>query len=449
MRSRPPGRSAPPAVETPGSRAGAGSVARRAAPRPAVAGRHAKIFRRLGVSPGPVGFERAVDGEALHAGARCQLREQVVNSPRVPLAHDGDADGLGAGGDPEPEIAGHRLLEQPQPLAIQRDLERLVAANRRQPESGASAPDSELVLGVERKHVLHDQAASRAERHALAMVGLRQPARRHIRRDARARRRVAHRQPADLGGGRNVGLHERRRHAQHAGHVVEGLARVVAGEQRRGINRQVEQIPYSVRVFRAVEAMQDGRARVGAGGRRAIERVLQLRGDTIQRRAVGPGCAARRHHARPQLPDHLLPRVRVAPDLRRHRAGQAPARRPSSARCDRWRSTDRAARRASAGAAGLRRGDRWPCVSTARTRPRGVWRPRRCGSTVGSHGAAQFLCRGAGRGAGHQLFEQRNRLRLALRAHGREEDAFGPSQRRPSFLVLDVEARAALHQHAR
>ena len=49
-------------------------------------------------------------------------------------------------------------------------------------------------------------------------------------------------------------------------------------------------------------------------------------------------------------------------------------------------------------------------------------------------------------GSGDQPFEQRDRRRLALGADRGEEHALRPAQRRPAFLVLDVEARAALHE---
>ena len=57
---------------------------------------------------------------------------------------------------------------QAHPLTVQRDLDLLVGADRlpaRKPAAGAA--DSELVLGVERKDVLHHQAAARAERQSL------------------------------------------------------------------------------------------------------------------------------------------------------------------------------------------------------------------------------------------------------------------------------------------
>ena len=95
----------------------------------------------------------------------------------------------------------------------------------------------------------------------------------------------------------------------------------------------------------------------------------------------------------------------------------------------------------------------WPCVVHAsRARLRGVCRPRRRhGSTVsGASAAAQSrVAACAIRGSRDQLFEQRDRRRLALGADGGQEHALGPAQRRAAFLVLDVEPRAASAPAAR
>ena len=90
--------------------------------------------------------------------------------------------------------------------------------------------------------MLHHDAAARAERLALAMVGLRQPGRGSVGGDTRAGRRVAHGEPADLRGGRHVGLHQRRRHVEDACDVVEPFRRIVAGQQRLGVDGEVHQI---------------------------------------------------------------------------------------------------------------------------------------------------------------------------------------------------------------
>ena len=140
-----------------------------------------KIRRRLGVSPGPVGFERSVDGEARARPALLASSENRSSTPRA-CARRTIATPIVCG--PAGIVSAHRRRSASRPtscdaLAVQRDLDRLVGTHRRQPEDAAAgAADAELVLGVERKHVLDEQAAARAERQPFAVRRLRDAARR-------------------------------------------------------------------------------------------------------------------------------------------------------------------------------------------------------------------------------------------------------------------------------
>jgi hypothetical protein len=67
-------------------------------------------------------------------------------------------------------------------------------------------------------------------------------------------------------------LHQRRRHAQHIGDVVEAVARIVARQHRGRVDGEIEQIANRVGVLGPVETMEDGRARIRRCNRRAIER---------------------------------------------------------------------------------------------------------------------------------------------------------------------------------
>ena len=88
--------------------------------------------------------------------------------------------------------------------------------------------------------------------------------------DIGERRRRAHREPADLLRRGQIPLHERRRHLQHAGDVVEPIARVVGGKQRVDVDVEIEQIANDVPVFGAIQAMERlGSSRVGMGRRGA------------------------------------------------------------------------------------------------------------------------------------------------------------------------------------
>ena len=146
---------------------------------------------------GPGRREGTGDGDARDADAHGVLLEQVVHAAGVGLAYHRHADAVRPRGNLDPHLP-RVAAQHAQPLAVQRDLHRLVAPNRGQAEAGAGAPHAEAVLGIQREHVLHHDAAARAERLALAMVGLRQPGRGSVGGDTRAGRRVAHGEPADF-----------------------------------------------------------------------------------------------------------------------------------------------------------------------------------------------------------------------------------------------------------
>ena len=85
-----------------------------------------------------------------------------------------------------------------------------------------------------------------------------------------------------------------------------------AGQQRRRIDLEIEELADRVRVLRAVEAVQDLRAREHLGG--PVDLRLQ---PVAKRRVLGggrPAYAGRRHHSGPQLADHLFPQLRMVTD---------------------------------------------------------------------------------------------------------------------------------------
>ena len=306
--------------------------------------------------PGPGWIQRAVDSEARHAGAAGQLGEQIVNAAGIGAADDGDADRLRSGRNLEPDGAAGIAPQHSHPLPVQRDLDRVVGADGWQPEEpAAGAAHSELVLGVQREDVLHDDAAAGAQRQPFTMLGLRHPARCQIGREVGADRRVADCEAADLRCCRHVRLHQRWRDAEHARQVVEALARIVAGKQGGGVDRQVEQIPHRVAVLGAVQAMERRRTRIGSGGGCPIDGVLNGLREAIERRAVGSRRAARRHHAGAHLAHDLLPGLRLPPgvgDLHRLERETAGAHPPVVARDA--VAVDHALARRSLGGGGLR-----------------------------------------------------------------------------------------------
>ncbi len=154
---------------------------------------------------------------------------EIVDARGPARAHDRGAECVRPRFDGEHETRRPAAAEEPNPLAVHRDLDRVVAADGRQPEAAAGTAHADLVLRIERKYVTDEDAAARAERHTVEMLGLGKPARRRIGRDPRTDRGVADREPADLCRGRHIGLHVRRRDAERARDIVKSVARVVAG----------------------------------------------------------------------------------------------------------------------------------------------------------------------------------------------------------------------------
>ena len=197
--------------------------------------------------------------------------------------------------------------------AVQRDLDRLVGRRRpaaRSPPPRAptrnsySASSGNMCSTTKPPRVPSGQP--------FAVLGLRQPARRRVGRAICAVIvGIADGEAADLCGGRDVRLHQRRRHAEHVGDVVEAVARVVARQQRRGVDRQIEQVADGVGVFGAVQAMQRRCARIRARRRPRDRARLPRRRQGVERGAVRPRRAARRHHARAHLAHDLLPYLRL------------------------------------------------------------------------------------------------------------------------------------------
>ena len=207
-------------------------------------------------------------------------------------------------------------------------------------------------------------AAARAERLAVQVLGLHEPARRAVRRDGRARVRVADGEPADPRGRRDVARQQRRRHAERARDVVEAGARVVAGQERRRVDGHVEQVAHGVRVLGAVQAVQRRRAGIRRCARGRVERVLEPAHERVERASPAGARPAAASSARaacgsrsPKRP-HRLRGPRGSVDRTR---GRRRARR----RCGSRRSSDR---RAPSGRRRSARGERsrYAAVAAAR-----------------------------------------------------------------------------------
>ncbi len=186
-------------------------------------------------------------------------------------------------------------------LQLARELE---PAN--QAEIGLEQPDLDHVLAVERQRGCHGHAAARAERQALVV-----PVLRMIGRGAKHAgpghdvRGVADSEGGDLGRRGSVALQQRRRGVQHLADVVETVGRLVGRQKRRDVHVERQQIANRVGVLGAVQAMDRGMAGKRRG--RSIDGALEPRDQAVACRGVGPRHSRRRHHARPDLPDHPLP----------------------------------------------------------------------------------------------------------------------------------------------
>ena len=176
---------------------------------------------------------------------------------------------------------------------------------------GAIELGLKVVFAVERKEVAHAQAAHGAERQPLDVLVLRQILRHAIGVAAGAQGGIAHGHGADAGRRREVALLQRGRHAEHVGDVVEAEGGIVGRQQRGHVHVERQQVADGVAVLGPVEAMQHRPARVGPRDGAAIETVLDVGDERLQRLRVGAPDALRRHDAGADLPHHLLPDVGV------------------------------------------------------------------------------------------------------------------------------------------
>ncbi len=184
-------------------------------------------------------------------------------------------------------------------------------------------------------------AAARAERHALERLVLAEIT---LHRVGDLRRRgvaFADGEPADLRRRGDVALEQRRRHAEHVGDVVEAVARIVCGQEGRGIDVEREQIADRVLVLDAVHAVQ--RRASGIGTQRPRRDRWRSRSTRRRRRARRARDAWRRRAASCRRapcgsPSPRSRRRRVRATRRRAEGLAATGRRSSGDRCGRFRS---------------------------------------------------------------------------------------------------------------
>ena len=120
--------------------------------------------------------------------------------------------------------------EQTYPLAVDADLD-VVRLTR-----GTREHDRDEVLAVERQMAPHAGPAACAERQALDVPVLHQVAVDPVGVDDRQHRRIAHGEPTDLAGGTEIPFHQRRRHEQQIGEIVESAGGVVGRQHHLDVH---------------------------------------------------------------------------------------------------------------------------------------------------------------------------------------------------------------------
>ena len=174
------------------------------------------------------------------------------------------------------------------------------------------------VLGIFREVVLDHHAAPRTEREAFHPDVLPEVGRDAEGLGGRRRHGRRHREAAHLARRREVPIHERRRDAEHAGDVVEAVARVVRRQQVVDVHVEGQQVADGVAVLGAAEPMERlGPPRIGTGGGRGVEFAFQPGAKRVVGGVVRTRPGTGRHGAGPQFPDHLFPLRGMRRDVRR------------------------------------------------------------------------------------------------------------------------------------
>ena len=262
-----------------------------------------RIERKAGDSAGRVGdtHERVV---------------QVV-ARRIVGRDERDANAMQAGFDRNPRARegvtpiGDFLVpvEQLHALAVHADLEHLpLDLTEDVLRIADHGNDLEDILSVRRELVLDQDSAPAPEGEPLDVVIL-GGAVGHLIDSLRRGRRAADRQAADLSRRRQVRLHQRRRHHQRSGHVVEPVGRIVRRQKLRRVDLEPEHVADGIRILSPVQPVQTRCGQVGDCG--AIELALEPQDERLAARCIGPRHPRWGHQSSPQLPHHFLRDVRL------------------------------------------------------------------------------------------------------------------------------------------
>ena len=127
---------------------------------------------------------------------------------------------------------------------------------------------------------------------------------------------ITDREAADIPGRRHVPLQHAGGDGQDVRVVVEAVGEVVGRQHRPDVHRQAQQIADRVGVLQPVEPVDGRSPGVGAIRRGPVEPRLQPRREPVVRLLGRPRAARRRHRARPQFLEDLLPDLGRVSDAR-------------------------------------------------------------------------------------------------------------------------------------
>jgi hypothetical protein len=127
-----------------------------------------------------------------------------------------------------------------------------------------------------------------------------------------ASREVPDSQSADLAGGGQIGIEQRRRHRQHAGVVVEPIRGVVAGEPGGHIDVEREQVADGMLILGTIQPVEGRRTtRVRVGRSRLVQSTLERSNQVDVGRFIGSLGADRWHRAGLQFSQYLFPHLGI------------------------------------------------------------------------------------------------------------------------------------------
>jgi len=163
--------------------------------------------------------------------------------------------------------------------------------------------------------VLDEQPAACAERQTVHMADLSGITGGPVGRRGRTATVDADRERCDFHRRGQIPLDEDRRRPERRRDIVKPGDGIVGRQQRRDVDVHTEQVANGVRVFCAVDPVDDRRPRVRTSDGRTIQRRFERHDQIAHRGRAWSRRRSRRHHARAQLANDLLPDLAVLRDM--------------------------------------------------------------------------------------------------------------------------------------